>query len=74
MNLSLEEQPLPEHVPEELVRDIDAIEMIAAGGIRTLANAVDLHNELPPVFWATRMSYLGPCWVCLLYTSDAADE
>ncbi len=65
MNLSLEEQPLPEHVPEELVRDIDAIEMIAAGGIRTLANAVDLHNELPPVFWATRMSYLGPCWVVL---------
>jgi cytochrome P450 len=54
---------IPDHVPAELVRDLDPWEVIAAAGPDAHKRAAAFHQEFPPVFYATRLSFMGGCWV-----------
>ena len=55
--------PLPAHIPPDLIRDIDPWSEIMAGGRHGHARAASFHADYPPVFYATRLGYMGGCWV-----------
>lgn len=54
---------VPDHVPPELVRDIDPWALIGAAGLSGHARAAAFHEEFPPVFFATRLGFMPGCWV-----------
>ena len=62
-NLNTELPPTPKHVPNELVVDMDPLEAMSVDRGDNPNRCIGFHAELPPVFWATRFTYLGPSWV-----------
>ena len=65
-------------VVEELVELVESGQEIGAGTIDTVLSAMDEAEDVRSIFedvvWSHRGKRITPKSVCLLYTSDAADE
>ena len=53
----------PEHIPANLVRDIDPWQLLISAGKDAHERAVKFHLEFPRIFYATRLGFLGGVWV-----------
>jgi len=59
----------PEHIPENLVRDIDPWQLLMSAGKNAHQRANKFHQEFPRIFYATKLGFLGGVWVPR-YASD----
>jgi cytochrome P450 len=53
----------PEHIPANLVRDIDPWQLLMAAGKDAHERAGKFHQEFPRIFYATKLGFLGGVWV-----------
>lgn len=53
----------PPHAPAGLVRDLDPWLVLMEAGRDAHRRAARFHEEFPPIFYATRLGYMGGCWV-----------
>src|ERR1700675_3899491 len=53
----------PEHIPANLVRDIDPWQLLMSAGKNAHERASKFHQEFPRIFYATRLEFLGGVWV-----------
>jgi hypothetical protein len=53
----------PEHIPANLVRDIDPWELLRSAGKNAHERAGKFHQEFPRIFYATKLGFLGGVWV-----------
>jgi cytochrome P450 len=52
-----------EHIPPELLRDVDPWQLLTSAGKDAHERAVKFHQEFPRIFFATKLGFLGGVWV-----------
>jgi cytochrome P450 len=53
----------PDHIPANLLRDIDPWQLLMSAGKDAHERAGKFHQEFPRIFYATRLGFLGGVWV-----------
>jgi hypothetical protein len=53
----------PDHIPANLLRDIDPWQLLMSAGKDAHARASKFHREFPRIFYATKLGFLGGVWV-----------
>ena len=53
----------PQHIPENLLRDIDPWQLLMSAGKDAHERAIKFHQEFPRIFYATQLGFLGGVWV-----------
>jgi len=54
---------VPDHVPADLLRDIDPWQLLMSAGTDAHERAGKFHQEFPRIFYAARLGFLGGVWV-----------
>jgi cytochrome P450 len=53
----------PDHIPGNLLRDIDPWQLLMSAGKDAHLRASQFHQEFPRIFYATKLGFLGGVWV-----------
>jgi cytochrome P450 len=53
----------PDHIPSNLLRDIDPWQLLMSAGMDAHERANKFHQEFPRIFYATKLGFLGGVWV-----------
>jgi cytochrome P450 len=53
----------PDHIPANLLRDIDPWQLLMSAGMDAHERAGKFHQEFPRIFYATKLGFLGGIWV-----------
>jgi cytochrome P450 len=53
----------PDHIPANLLRDIDPWQLLMSAGMDAHERASKFHREFPRIFYATKLGFLGGVWV-----------
>jgi cytochrome P450 len=61
MNVAL--TAAPDHIPANLLRDIDPWQLLMSAGKDAHERAGKFHQEFPRIFYATNLGFLGGVWV-----------
>jgi len=61
MNVAL--TAAPDHIPTNLLRDIDPWQLLMSAGKDAHERASKFHQEFPRIFYATKLGFLGGVWV-----------
>ena len=61
MNVAL--TATPDHIPANLLRDIDPWQLLMSAGMDAHERASKFHQEFPRIFYATKLGFLGGVWL-----------